>query len=114
MKRLLRNDLILISVIVLLSAAVFGVFLLTRSKGYEVSVRIDGSEVGRYSLDEDIYTVITSGKNNEHYNALQISDGKALVVDANCKDEICVDHIPISNEGETIVCLPHKVVIIVE
>lgn len=114
MKRLLRNDLILIGVIVLLSAAVFGAFLLTRSKGYEVSIRVDGNEVGRYSLNENLQTVITSGDGSEHYNVLQISNGKALVVDANCKDGICVDHVPISNEGETIVCLPHKVVIIVE
>ena len=112
MKRLLRNDLILIGVIALLSAVVFGIFFLTRSKGKEVSVQIDGSEAGRYSLSEDFHTVINSG--NEQYNVLKIKDGKASVIGANCRDGICEQHIPISNEGETIVCLPHKVVIIVE
>lgn len=114
MKRLLRNDLILIGSIVLLSAVVFLVFFLTGSRGREVSVQIDGREVERYSLSEDIHTVINSGSGNDQYNVLQIKDGKASVIGANCRDGICEQHIPISNEGETIVCLPHKVVIVVE
>ena len=114
MKRLLRNDLILIGAIVLLSALAFGIFFFTRSKGKEISVQIDGNEIGRYSLSEDFYTVINSGNGNDQYNVLQIKDGKASVVGANCRDGICEKHIPISNEGETIVCLPHKVVIVVE
>ena len=31
--------------------------------------------------------------------------------DANCPDKICEGHQKISYKGETIVCLPHKVVI---
>ena len=31
--------------------------------------------------------------------------------DANCPDKICEGHNKISYKGETIVCLPHKVVI---
>ena len=30
---------------------------------------------------------------------------------ADCKDQICADHKAIEKSGETIVCLPHKVVI---
>ena len=40
-----------------------------------------------------------------------IEDNKAFMKDANCPDKICEGHSKISYKGETIVCLPHKVVI---
>jgi hypothetical protein len=32
---------------------------------------------------------------------------------ADCRDQICVHHIPISGSGESIICLPHKLVVTV-
>jgi len=45
---------------------------------------------------------------------LVISDGKASVLEASCPDLVCAHHKPIQNTGETIVCLPNKVIITVE
>ena len=42
-----------------------------------------------------------------------IRDGYASVEYADCPDGICAAHKPISRSGESIVCLPHKVVITV-
>jgi len=33
------------------------------------------------------------------------------VIEADCPDKICVKHTNIKNAGETIICLPHKLVI---
>ena len=44
-------------------------------------------------------------------NVMQIKDGKVTMKKADCKDQICADHKAIEKSGETIVCLPHKVVI---
>jgi len=33
------------------------------------------------------------------------------MLEADCRDGICVDHTPISLNGETIICLPHRLVI---
>ena len=41
----------------------------------------------------------------------EIKDGKVTMKEADCKDQICADHKAIEKSGETIVCLPHKVVI---
>ena len=49
--------------------------------------------------------------NGEWENVLVIKDGVAFVESADCPDEVCVAHLPISREGETIVCLPHRLVI---
>lgn len=45
------------------------------------------------------------------YNLLCISDGKIRMESADCKDQICVHHKPISGIHESIICLPHKLVI---
>jgi len=42
---------------------------------------------------------------------LVIKDGKADMISAECPDHICVHHAPISHKGETIVCLPNRVVV---
>ena len=52
-------------------------------------------------------------KNNEHLNRFVIRDGKAYMEYASCPDGICVDHSPIFRDGESIVCLPNRVVITV-
>ena len=52
----------------------------------------------------------TSAEGTWH-NILVIKDGRADMTDADCPDRICVNHRPVSQEGETIVCLPHKVVV---
>lgn len=44
-------------------------------------------------------------------NVLVIKDGEAAIVEADCRDKICVAHKPVKKIGETIICLPHKVVV---
>ncbi len=42
---------------------------------------------------------------------LTIKDGKADMTYADCPNQICVHHAAIMNVGETIVCLPNRVVV---
>lgn len=106
--RKVRNDILLILVVTLLAVIGCLTFFLTGSAGDRVVVLIDGKESASYPLSEDLETVIrTDGESN----TLVIRDGKARVLEATCPDGICVDHRPISKAGETIVCLPHKVVL---
>ena len=109
--RLFRNDVIFIAVLLLLVSALGLCFYLFREEGNTVVVTVDKKEFGRYSLSEDAVVEIRTGKNKEELNLLIIKDGKAYVETATCPDGICAGHKPISREGESIVCLPHKVVI---
>ena len=43
-------------------------------------------------------------------NILQIEDGKADMMSADCPDQLCVHQNSISKENQTIVCLPNKIV----
>ena len=91
--------------------------------GRTVKVYIEGQEVKRFSLDEDTeYKIVvvsdSEGQSDdadyEEYNILVIESGKAYVSEADCHEQICVKHNAISKTGETIVCLPHSLVIEIE
>lgn len=110
-KRKLKNDIVLAVVIVLLATAGLLLFNLLKVDGEYVSVKIDGVEKYRYSLEENIDTVIYSGENNEYENRIVIKDGVACVSQANCPDKICVGHRAVSKVNESIVCIPHKLVV---
>ena len=45
---------------------------------------------------------------------MEIKDGQADITKASCPDKICVDQRPVSRQGESLVCLPNKVVVEIE
>lgn len=106
-----KNDIILIGAV--LTVALMGILVLklTQKDGAEVLVIINGETKYTYSLNEDLQKVISQdGKQN----TLVICDGFAYIESASCPDKICVSHRKISKAGETIVCLPNKLVIEIE
>ena len=108
-----RNDLIFIGALLTILCVVGLCFYLIREKGDSISVTVDGTHFGTYSLSKDVTVDIVTGEDGEEHNVLVIKDGKAYVESATCPDGICAAHKPISRERESIVCLPHKVVITV-
>ena len=104
-----RNDLLLALAVLALAAAVW-LFTRPRDSGAWAVVTVDGVETGRYALDED--RTVTIGAAD--YNVLEISGGRAAIVEANCADHTCVRTGWISREGETIVCLPHHLLVRIE
>ena len=69
------------------------------------------AEAGRYPLSEDRTVRIESPGG---YNLLTIAGGAAAVTEADCGDHTCVRTGEIRLDGQSIICLPHKVVITVE
>lgn len=110
-KNKIRNDVILVTVILIIAVAGLLFINATKVQGNRVVVKIDGVETESYSLSENAEFEIKTGKNNENINVVVIENGKVRVTDADCPDGICKDYRPISYVGQTIVCLPHKVVI---
>ena len=77
-----------------------------------VYVLQDGEQVAGYPLSEDRTAIISYGENE--YNLLMISGKAAFVSDADCPDRLCVRQKAISRKGESIICLPHKLVILID
>lgn len=103
-----RNDLILVAVILVVAVLFWGYSWFTRSEGGYAVVTVDGEEWGRYALDKPLETEIVTPYGT---NILVIADGKASVTEADCPDGLCVRQRDICYEGETLVCLPHKLVV---
>ena len=103
-----KNDVRLIVTLLLLLAVATLALLLFRTEGDSVTVTVDGKLWGEFSLLEDRVVEI---KNGDDYNRLIIRDGKAYVEYASCPDGICAALRPVSYGGESIICLPNKVVI---
>lgn len=105
---LLKKDLYLIGALLLVAAALWLGRGLIQSKGAFVLVTVNGKELERYSLYEDAEIEIVSG---EHRNHMIIKDGAAQITQADCPDKICVETGSISFSGQSIVCLPNKVIV---
>ena len=105
-----RNDIMLAAALVLVAALIWLFIYLTRSEGASVTVTVDGKAYGEYPLNTS--AEIRIGDENI-YNLLVIKDGVAEVVEASCPDKLCVNQGKISFDGQSIICLPNKVVVTV-
>lgn len=74
-------------------------------------IRIDGEEVDRFNLDSQDNMEKIYHPTDEQYNIIEIKDGKIRVREDNSPDQIAVKTGWISKNGETSICLPHKLVI---
>lgn len=103
-----KNDVILIASLILAFALIGACLLIHGGQGDTVTVTVNGKPCGEYPLDRDTEVEILS---EGGHNLLVIRDGCAFVEEASCPDGICAAHRPISRSGESIICLPNKVVI---
>lgn len=82
---------------------------LNNESGKFVQVEIDGAVADTIPLSEDFEKEYTSADGGK--NTLTINDGEAKVTFADCPDGICFRHSAITRTGESIICLPHKLVV---
>ena len=134
-----RADIVLIAVC-LLTAALLGVFFVVhREAGREARIVYDGIELMKINLySAQVDSELTAGNqyylvtyrddvvsvedvqnkpelpDEINYNLISVIDGTVIMETADCKDQICVHHKPISSKGESIICLPHRLVVEIE
>lgn len=107
--KLTKNDILLALGILLTALAIFLFYLLMPGKpGNTVIVTVDGKEESHFPLDTDRDYTIKTEKGTNH---LEIRDGSASITDADCPDKLCVHQRSIRKKGETLVCLPHKIIV---
>lgn len=85
-----------------------GIYLFSKT-GESVRITIDGTVYGTYSLDED--REIPVERDGSVINVVRIEDGSVRMEQATCPDALCIRQGAISRERQTIVCLPHKLVV---
>ncbi|WP_430612874.1 NusG domain II-containing protein [Enterococcus sp. DIV0876] len=117
-KEFIRNahlkpwDGVIILLLILSSFLPILIFGQTQTAAKEAVLRVDGTEIKRFDLVEGqkSYTYLYEDEDGD-YNLLEIDGDRIRIKEANCGDQICVRRGWASKNGETIVCLPHKMVI---
>lgn len=103
-----KADIILAVLLVAAGLAVSYILSFGQTAGDELLISADGSKFGSYSLFEDREIVV---EQNGHINKVTINDGIVSMSFSDCKGQDCVHQADISQTGESIICLPNKVVL---
>lgn len=107
-----KNDILLIGVL-LLGAAIWWGSSWWAGRGAvasQVEIWQDTALVGTYALDSTQSTTLPLDSKYGH-NSLIIENGSVRMLEASCPDQVCVHTGAIDKPGQTIVCLPNRVVI---
>ncbi len=104
-----KNDIFLIGGFLIIFVAIILILSMMNTSGNQVVVSIDGVESYSFPLNEDLEFEITGYEGGTNY--LVIDDGEAYLKDASCPDHLCVHMGKISRAGQSIICLPNRVVV---
>lgn len=105
-----KRDIIFIGVLLVVALiAFFVVDKFIKKDGNKVVIKVDGEIVKIVNLT-DTNNIIVNGYDGGT-NTVVIENGTVYMTEADCPDKICVNTGKISKIGETIVCLPHRVVV---
>lgn len=104
-----KNDFILIGVVLLIGISAIFLINMTKTTGNKVLLIVKDKTVKTFPLNKD--TTFTYRGDDGISNSFQIKNGYVVMLDADCPDKLCVKHKKIHYNHETIVCLPHKLVI---
>lgn len=127
-----RADIILIAGCLLAAVFISVFFMLNHGEGNMANISCNGVEVAVIAFgepesgqEEKFYLIRNTGTDvtiemfdeypilpkEGNFNLLSVADGKVSMAAADCRDQICVRHSPVSADGESIICLPHRFVV---
>ena len=104
------NLTVILVVLAILALSYPVLYFATNKAGAMITVEKDGAVIGSYGLDDDRQIPISDDAGS---NLLVIEGGKAHMEEASCPDHLCIKQGEISKVGQTIVCLPNKVIVTV-
>lgn len=107
-----KKDLLFIAAILLAAGLAFLFFRPQPSESLSrAEISVDGKAVMELDLSED--QVLTVDGAGGGYNRIQVRDGAVSVLEASCPDKVCVHTGTVRYPGETIVCLPNRMIVTV-
>lgn len=108
-----KGDKVLIGIVVILTLLSL-VFIKRQAFSDEnrfISIQVNGEQVKKIIFDKTIIGKKIAIESKYGYNLIEIGDEKVRVIEANCPDEIDVKQGFISKIGESIICLPNRMVV---
>ena len=109
-KKKIKRDIMLIATLIIVCAAAFLIInFVVKNDGITAVVKVDGNIVYMLPLDKNASVTVEGYQGGS--NTVVIENGTVYMKDADCPDKLCEKTGKISKNGETIVCLPHRVVV---
>lgn len=109
-----KADIILLIFLIILGLVSSAYLFMSKSTGNTVIIEARGEVYGKYSLFEDKEIDVISTDSVYSDVHVCIKNGEAKVTKSGCKNQVCVRHSAIKNIGESIICLPNKVIVKIE
>ncbi|RZS93016.1 NusG domain II-containing protein [Cuneatibacter caecimuris] len=105
-----RKDIILLAGILLAAAILWGCFSLffPGKQGGYAEIQVGSEIIERIPMSEPCRKIIAGTGGT---NTLVIEGGIARIEEADCPDRLCVRQGGISKNGQSIICLPHQLVV---
>lgn len=130
-KYIRKADIILFIFLIAAGLAASAVLAMSHSGGDTVVIESGGDLYATYPLAEDRRVIVpapqekasagsipddsrSASEQYTHYNVVDIKGGSVSVTEASCKNQVCVKHSSISQSGESVVCLPNRLVVRIE
>lgn len=114
MRIIKKMDIVIIAVLLIISFTPHLIFFKTSqksSKNNYAIIQVDGKihkkiDLSKVKKSEKVNLNLPNGK-----NTLLVENNSIEMKSANCNDALCVKQGNISKVGQTIICLPHKLII---
>ena len=105
-----RKDLLLIAIIAAVALGGLGIARLLEPQNVStVQVTVDGRVVLEKPLGIDGTYEIPQADGS--LNVIEVKSGGVRMIEANCRDGVCISQGETRRAAKTIVCLPHKLVV---
>lgn len=110
--RIRKGDLLILVVLLLIGGTIIYQQVTPNNIGNIAVLEINGEIIAEFNLEQEYgqFHVET----DQGYNILAFEDGRVKVEEADCPDQTCVRFGWIERIGQTIVCLPHRVIVRIE
>ncbi|MEW6087578.1 MAG: NusG domain II-containing protein [bacterium] len=105
---LTKPDISLILIVVALILGCYFLFDLSKNIEKFVVVEVDGKTEKNIKLPQNM---IFDNHGKDGWLKIEISGRKVRVLDSSCPNKLCVNSGWINKSGESIICLPNRVVI---
>lgn len=109
-----RKSLFWIALFAVIALAAGGYTVLAGAEGTTASVYVDGELYETFDLSAAVIPYEVTIETETGYNTLRISHGAIEVAEADCPGQDCVRQGQIRDSLLPIVCLPHKLVIMID
>lgn len=109
-----KLDYVIIIALILVSLLSSGIILYssahTKYQSQYIEIQVDGEFYKKIPFNSSTEETIDL-KTKLGENIIRISKGYVQILDADCPDKVCVKDGSISKPGQSLVCLPNRVVV---